>query len=93
MAKRKIIQNWLAIEKKEIQLQKETKDPDGGFLGTKIPEISEELLLVIPFTYKPNPKDEIKKFQAALAEFCPFTGRPLYEEYEEIPSETQKDKK
>lgn len=82
MAKRKILENWKAIEEKEKQVQEETGDPKAGFnastifLGTK-----EGRHLMIPCIYGGN------KEMNVFAEFCPFTGKPLYEE---IPNEETK---
>jgi len=88
MAKRKILENWKAIEEKEKQINKERKFVSGGFSGKVFPEISKELVLVIPFLYKVNKsKNAPYKAIEILAEFCPFTGKPLYEE---IPDEEKK---
>jgi len=84
----KILENWKAIEELEQKVKEETKDPKAGFnassfwLGSK-----EGRHLMIPCMYRGmKGKKGQEKFTEAYkemmiyAEFCPFTGKPLYED-------------
>lgn len=95
MAKRKILENWKAIEETEKQVQAKTGDPAAGFNATTFfLGSSEGRHLMIPCMYRGKKgKAGQETFTSSykemmvFAEFCPFTGKPLYEE---IPEEEPK---
>lgn len=89
--KKKIKENWKAIEECEKRAKEKTGDPEAGFnagifwVGSK-----EGRHLLIPCKYR---KKKGKKGQETFtqsyhemmvyAEYCPFTGKPLYENINE----------
>ncbi|RXG32021.1 hypothetical protein [Leeuwenhoekiella marinoflava] len=88
----KIPENWKAIEDAEKLCRERTGDPEAGFnagvfwLGSK-----DGRHLMIPIKYRSkrgkNGKEVFTKSYKELniyANFCPFTGKPLYENSEEI---------
>lgn len=86
MAK-KILDNWKAIEEIEAEVQKKTLDPKAGFNASTFWLGDDGRHLMIPCMYR---KKNGKKGQEAFtksykeimvyAKFCPFTGKPLYED-------------
>ena len=86
---KKIIENWEAIERVEKQVQEKTGDPKAGF-NASIFWLSEEgRHLMIPCQYrKKKGKKGQETFTASFKEmmiyatYCPFTGKPLYENLE-----------
>lgn len=84
----KIKENWKAIEELEQKVKEKTGDPEAGFnastfwLGSK-----EGRHLMIPCMYrcKKGKKGhetftQSYKEMMVYATFCPFTGKPLYED-------------
>lgn len=89
--KRKITANWKAIEDIEQKVKDQTGDPKAGFnastfwIGSK-----EGRHLMIPCMYRGKKgKKGHETFTQSYKEmmiyamFCPFTGKPLYEDSEE----------
>ena len=90
--KKKILENWKAIEDAEKRVQDKTGDPDAGFnastfwLGS-----AEGRHLMIPCMYRNKIKrNGVETFTKSYKEimiyvkFCPFTGKPLYEKEDEL---------
>lgn len=88
---KKIVENWKAIEEIESQVKEKTGDPQAGFnassyfLGS-----TEGRHLMIPCMYrgKKGKKGQENftssyKEMMVFAKFCPFTGKPLYEDSNE----------
>ena len=88
MAQRKILENWKAIEETEKQVQEKTGDPKAGFnASTFFLGSPEGRHLMIPCMYRGKKgKTGQETFTSSykemnvFAKFCPFTGKPLYEE-------------
>lgn len=82
---KKILENWKAIEQK---VKEKTGDSEAGFnAGTFWFGAKEGRHLMIPCMYrkKVGKKDsetfsKSYKEMMAYATFCPFTGKPLYED-------------
>jgi hypothetical protein len=86
MAK-KIIENWKEIERVEQIAKEKTGDPEAGFNATTFWFNGDGRYLMIPIMYrgKKGKKGEEKftqkyKEMMIYAKFCPFSGKPLYEE-------------
>lgn len=88
MEKVKIKENWKFIEKVEQKVREETGDPKAGFnASTYWLGSGGGRHLMIPCMYR---KKKGKKGQETFtnsyhemmiyAEYCPFTGKPLYED-------------
>ena len=84
----KILENWNAIQELEKRVQEQTKDPEAKFnastfwLGS-----SEGRHLMIPCLYRTKKGDNFSKSYKEMmvyAKFCPFTGKPLYQDSETI---------
>lgn len=84
--KKKIKENWKAIEELEKKVKEKTGDPEAGFnadwLGSE-----EGRHLMIPCMYrskkgKKGQETFTKSYKEMMvyATFCPFTGKPLYED-------------
>ena len=89
MAK-KISENWKEIERVEQLAKEQTGDPDAGFNASAYWFNSDGRHLMIPIMYrgKKGKKGEEKftqtyKEMMIYAKFCPFSGKPLYEEVEQ----------
>lgn len=88
MAK-KITKNWSEIERLEQIAKEQTGDPEAGFNASTYWFNEDGRHLMIPCMYRGQ---KGKKGQQVLtqsykemmiyAKFCPFTGKPLYEEEE-----------
>jgi len=83
----KILENWKAIEEIERKAQEQTGDPQAGFNAGTFWFNSEGRHLMIPIMYrnKKGKKGQEQFTQSykdlmVYAKFCPFTGKPLYEE-------------
>lgn len=89
MAKTRIEDNWKAIEKIEEKVQQEKGDPEAGFnastfwLGPRG--------LAIPLMYrgkKGKRGSEVftKSYKEimVMANYCPFTGKPLFKESNQL---------
>ena len=88
MAK-KILENWKQIEEVEKQIQEKTGDPEAGFNASSfwIGGDGRHLMLRAMYRGKKGNKGQetfTQKYNDMLvaAKFCPFTGKPLYEESE-----------
>lgn len=83
----KIEENWKAIEDAEKAVQEKTGDPEAGFNASTFWLGNGCKPLMIPCQYR---KKKGKKGQETFtqshkeimvtAEYCPFTGKPLYKE-------------
>lgn len=85
--KNKILENWSEIENIEKQVQEKTGDPKAGFNATSFWLGGTGRHLMIPCQYrgKKGKKGQEQftsshKEMMVYAKFCPFTGRPLYED-------------
>ena len=83
----KIIENWKEIERVEQIAKEKTGDPDAGFNASTFWFNGDGRHLMIPIMYrgKKGKKGEEKftqkyKEMMIYAKFCPFSGKPLYEE-------------
>jgi hypothetical protein len=92
----KIVENWSEIKKIEKRVQEKTGDPDAGFNASTFwfngdgSHFGDGRHLMIPIMYrgKKGKKGEEKftqkyKEMMVYAKFCPFTGKPLYKDFEE----------
>ena len=86
---KKIDENWKAIEDAEKKCREKTEDPKAGFNAGTFWLNSEGRHLMIPIMYrsKKGKKDSgefTKSYKEMMiyAEYCPFTGKPLYEKVE-----------
>lgn len=74
-------QNWKAIEALEKAARERTGDPLAGFNADKL--FFSRRSFMIPILYRKKTKKGFteKYFQLqVVAKFCPFTGKPLYDE-------------
>lgn len=91
---RKIIaENWNAIREIEAAVAEQTKDPKAGFnAGTVFFGVEKQyLMLNCKYRALKGPKNNQTftnsyKDMGVFAEFCPFTGKPLYEDDESTES-------
>jgi hypothetical protein len=92
--KTKILENWSAIENIEKRVQEKTGDPKAGFNASTFWVDGTGRHLMIPIMYRGlKGKKGQEQFTASYkemmvyAEFCPFTGKPLYADLEEKKTE------
>ena len=81
--KRKITDNWKAIEAIELAAQEQTKDPQAGFSADMFFFGEDGRSLMLSCLYRVKKGETYSKSYKELkvcAKFCPFTGKPLYEE-------------
>jgi hypothetical protein len=83
----KILENWEAIEKAEKLVRERTGDPDAGFNASTFWINGDGRHLMIPCMYrtkkgKKGQEEFTKNYKELMvyAKYCPFTGKPLYEE-------------
>jgi hypothetical protein len=83
----KILENWKAIEEIEKQVQEKTGDPEARFNASTFWLSGNGRHLMLPCMYrgKKGKKGQEKftesyKEMMVYAKFCPFTGKPLYED-------------
>jgi len=83
----KILENWDAIEKTEKLLQEQTGDPQAGFNASTFwfGQEGRHLALRAMYRGKKGKKGQEEFTQSykdilVYAKFCPFTGKPLYED-------------
>jgi len=83
----KIKENWKAIENVEQKVREKTGDPEAGFNASSFWITGSGRHLMLPCMYrgKKGKKGEEKftktyKEMMVYAKFCPFTGKPLYED-------------
>lgn len=84
---KKILENWKAIEEIEEKVREKTGDPKAGFNASSFWFGSDGRHLTIPCMYRAKKgKKGSEEFASSYkemmvyAKFCPFTGKPLYEE-------------
>lgn len=85
---KKILENWIKIEEIENQVKEKTGDPEAGFnASTYFLGSTEGRHLMIPCMYrgkkgKKGQEDFTSSYKEMMvyAKFCPFTGKPLYED-------------
>ena len=82
----KILENWKHIEEVEKQIQQKTGDPQAGFNASLfwLGNDGRHLMLRAMYRGKKGKKGQetfTKKYKEFLvaAKFCPFSGKPLYE--------------
>ena len=85
--KNKILENWKSIQEIEEQVREKTGDPLAGFNASSFWLGKDGRHLMIPCMYrrKKGKKGqetftESYKEMMVYAKFCPFTGKPLYED-------------
>ena len=90
----KILENWEAIENIEKKVREQTGDPKAGFNASSFFFGSEGRHLMIPCLYrgkkgKKGQEDFTSSYKEMMvyAQFCPFTGKPLYQATEEDKKE------
>jgi hypothetical protein len=87
----KILENWSEIENIEKRVREKTDDPKAGFnAGTFWLGSTTGRHLMIPCMYrgkkgKKGQEEFTSSYKEMMiyAKFCPFSGKPLYEEVEE----------
>jgi hypothetical protein len=78
----KIQENWQEIEKIEQLVAEKTGDPSARFNASTF-FLSGERHLMIPCMYRKKKGSSFSqsfKEMMVVAKFCPFTGKPLYED-------------
>lgn len=87
MEAKKIEENWKEIENVEKQVREKTGDPEAGFNASTFWFGGGGRQLMIPCMYrgkkgKKGHEEFTQKFNEMMiyAKYCPFTGKPLYEE-------------
>jgi hypothetical protein len=85
--KNKILENWAEIEKVESLAREKTNDPKAGFNATTFWIANNGRHLMIPILYrskkgKKGQEEFTQSYKEMMiyAKFCPFTGKPLYED-------------
>lgn len=88
--KNKIKENWKTIEETETKVREKTGDPEAGFNASTFWFGEEGRHLMIPCMYrgkkgKKGQETFTQSYKEMMiyATFCPFTGKPLYEDSEE----------
>ncbi|HXK53021.1 MAG TPA: hypothetical protein PLF29_03470 [bacterium] len=80
--KKKILENWIHIEAIESEMKEDTGDSLAGFNRGLL--FNGQRMLLIPLEHKRLQKNGLmtKKVYTRyfLANYCPFSGLPLYEE-------------
>jgi hypothetical protein len=92
----KIIENWKAIEEVEKRVAEKTGDPNAGFNAGTYWLGGSGRHLMMPCMYRGKKgKKGSEQFTSSYKEmmvyamFCPFTGKPLYEESIVTVNETE----
>lgn len=78
----RILENWEAIEAAEKLIQEKTGDPKAGF-NAGFFWLEGGRKFVIPCLYRTKKGENFSKGYKELmvnANYCPFTGKPLYKE-------------
>lgn len=82
-----IKENWSAIEEVEKQVQELKQDPKAGFNASSF--FFGERMLMIPCMYrgkkgKKGQEEFTEKYKELMiaARYCPFSGKPLYQDIE-----------
>ena len=83
----KILENWQAIEDAEKSAREQTGDPEAGFNASTFWLSGNGRHLMIPIMYRSKKgKKDNQQFTTSYkelmiyAKFCPFTGKPLYQD-------------
>jgi hypothetical protein len=86
----KILENWSEIERVESLAREQTQDPKAGFNESTFWFNGDGRHLMIPIMYrgKKGKKGQEQftssyKEMMVYAKFCPFSGKPLYEDSED----------
>lgn len=85
-----IKENWKAIEHYEKEVQEQSGDPEAGFNPTLFFfDGVKKLVLDVKYRGKKKQKGSIvftkkQKSTSTFARYCPFTGKPLYQESKEL---------
>jgi hypothetical protein len=86
----KILENWVEIENIEKRVQEKTGDPKAGFNASSFWLGGTGRHLMIPCLYrgkkgKKGQEEFTSSYKKMMiyANFCPFTGKPLYKNTEE----------
>jgi len=82
---KRIEENWEAIEEIEDRVKEKTGDPEAGFNADTFFFGEGGRKLMIRCMYRKPKKDGFtqKYYEMnVFAKYCPFTGKPLYEETE-----------
>lgn len=94
--KNKIEENWNAIEEIEQKVREKTGDPQAGFNASTFWFSKSGRHLMIPCLYRGKKgKKGTEEFTSSYkemmvyAKFCPFTGKPLYEDSDSTVSSTE----
>jgi len=87
----KILENWKAIEETERLIREQTGDPQAGFNAGSywLSSDGRHLALNAKYRGKKGKKGQEEFTQSykdilVYAKFCPFTGKPLYDDSELI---------
>lgn len=87
----KILENWKGIEETERLIREQTGDPEAGFNAGSYWLSGDGRHLGISAKYrgkkgKKGQEDFTQSYKEILvyAKFCPFTGKPLYDDSDEI---------
>ena len=78
----KILENWKAIENVEEKVREKTNDPEAGFNASTYWFNGDGRHFMIPVMYRTKKGENFSKSYKEImvyAKFCPFTGKPLYE--------------
>lgn len=79
---KKIDENWKAIEDAELKVREKTGDPEAGFNASTWWFSNDGRHLMLPVMYRTKKGENFSKSYKEMmiyANFCPFTGKPLYE--------------
>ena len=83
----KILENWKAIEETERLVREKTGDPEAGFNASSfwVGGTGRHLMIPIMYRSKKGKKGEesfTKSYKEMMiyAKYCPFSGKPLYED-------------
>lgn len=79
----KILENWKAIEEAEKAVREQTEDPEAGFNASTFWLNGDGRHLMIPTMYRTKKGGRFSKSYKEMmiyAKFCPFTGKPLYDD-------------
>jgi len=86
----KILENWKAIEEIENKVKDKTGDPRAGFNASSFFLGGDGRHLMIPCLYrgkkgKKGSEDFTSSYKEMMvyAKFCPFSGKPLYDDSNE----------
>ena len=84
---KKILKNWKTIEEIEQKVKEKTNDPKAGFNASSFWFGGDGFHLMLPCMYRGiKGKKGSEEFTSSYKEmmvyaiFCPFTGKPLYED-------------